>query len=478
MTEGNILKHWKEAEVRPIFKKGDKTNPGNYRPVSLTSVLCKVFETLVRDELYNHLVNNNLLSESQFGFCKGRSCVTQLLVTLHDWMENLDNKIPTDAIYLDLSKAFDTVPHLRLVNKLRGYGIGGNLLEWIKDFLTDRSQFVSVNDSCSDKIPVHSGVPQGSVLGPILFIYYINDMPSVTNCNLKIFADDTKAYTPVTSLNDQDKLQTCINNLSNWTDLWLLKFNSAKCKVLHLGENNPHYDYYMKVNDSLVKLEETTAEKDLGVIIDPTLSFTDHINTTVNKARSLSGLINISITYKSSDIMLPLYKAFIRPILEYANPVWHPHLRKDIDLLESVQRLFTKRIIGLQSLEYHRRLELLKLPSLEFRRMRGDLIQVYKICHDLYDPITTKHLLKLQNDPTTSNPSNITTRAHPYKLTKYRTNSKKYKYFFTNRVITLWTSLPEAVVCAPTMNLFKNLLDTHLNNYKYNTNFNLYFTNE
>ena len=200
----------------------------------------------------------------------------------------------------------------------------------------------------------------------------------------------------------------------------------------------------------MVKLEETTAEKDLGVIIDPTLSFTDHINTTVNKARSLSGLINVSITYKSSDIMLPLYKAFIRPILEYANPVWHPYLRKDIELLESVQRLFTKRIIGLQNLEYPRRLELLKLPSLEYRRVRGDLIQVYKICQDLYDPITTKHLLELQNVPNEPTTTNITTRAHPYKLTKTRPELKKYQYFFTNRVINLWNSLPERVVCAPT----------------------------
>ena len=476
MSEGKILTHWKEAEVRPIYKKGDKKNPGNYRPVSLTSILCKVFETLVRDELYDHLINNSLLSDDQFGFCKGRSCVSQLLVTIHDWMKDLDNNTPTDAIYLDLSKAFDTVPHQRLISKLKGYGIGGNLLSWISDFLTDRTQFVSVNGSCSSKTQVHSGVPQGSVLGPILFIYYINDLPSVTTCNLKIFADDTKAYTPINSVNDQIKLQTCINSLSDWTDKWLLKFNGSKCKVLHIGENNPRYDYFIKVDDSMVKLEETTSEKDLGVYIDPDLTFTGHIITTVNKARSMSGLINCSITHKSIDIMVPLYKAFIRPILEYANTVWHPFLRKDIDLIESVQRLFTKRIIGLQSLEYEERLKILNLPSLEYRRARGDMIQVYKICQGLYDPITTKHLLDIS--PTNSTTTNTTTtRNNTYKITKYRTSYKKYKYFFTNRVNNLWRSLPERVVCAPSMDSFKNKIDEYLNDYKYAINFNLYYPN-
>ena len=473
VREGKIRTHWKEAEVRPIFKKGDKTNPGNYRPVSLTSVMCKVFETFVRDALYKHLTTNNLLSDDQFGFCKGRSCDLQLLVTIHDWMIDLDNNIPTDAIYLDLSKAFDTVPHQRLLNKLKGYGIGGNVLSWVSDFLTDRSQYVSVNGSCSNKIPVFSGVPQGSVLGPILFIYYINDLPSVTDCNLKIFADDTKAYTPINSIEDRNKLQLCINNLNNWTEKWLLKFNSSKCKVLHIGENNPQHDYFITVDGKSVKLEVTTSEKDLGVYIDPNLTFEDHINTTVSKARSLSGLINYSITFKSSDIMVPLYKAFIRPVLEYANSVWHPYFRKHINTIESVQRLFTKRIIGMKDYDYHRRLQLLKLPSLEYRRVRGDMIQVYKICQGLYDPITTKNLINLT--PITND--SCTTRNNSFKTTKTRPNYLQYKYFFTNRINNLWRSLPEKIVCASSTNSFKNLIDIHLKDYKYATNFNLYYTN-
>ena len=145
MEEGSLPKQWKEAEVRPIFKKGSRKVPGNYRPVSLTSVICKLFEGFIRDELFDHMVFNGILSKDQFGFCKGRSCVTQLFVTLHEWSKYLDEDIPVDAIYLDLSKAFDTVPHQRLLSKVSGNGVRGNVLDWISNFLSQRTQFVSVN---------------------------------------------------------------------------------------------------------------------------------------------------------------------------------------------------------------------------------------------------------------------------------------------------------------------------------------------
>ena len=144
-------------------------------------------------------------------------------------MSNLDKGIPTDSIYLDFSKAFDTVPHQRLLIKLEGYGISDHVLNWIRDFLTNRSQQISVNGAKSSSAPVTSGVPQGSVLGPVLFIYYINDLPSVTEGILKIFADDTKAYSTVQSDADSNKLQQCINDLTNWSEKWQLKFNSKKC---------------------------------------------------------------------------------------------------------------------------------------------------------------------------------------------------------------------------------------------------------
>ena len=457
---GKLPDRWKLAEVRPIFKKGDKTEPGNYRPVSLTSIVCKVFESFIRDSLCEHLAINKLLSDEQYGFCRGRSCTTQLLNTLNDWLSYLDNHIPVDAVYLDFRKAFDTVPHERLINKLYGYGIRGHLLQWIRDFLSNRYQYVSINDKKSCLSQVTSGVPQGSVLGPTLFIYFINDLPDVVSTFLKIFADDTKTYQPICSITDRNKLQDTLNKLYEWSEKWLLKFNGSKCKILHLGKNNPQYEYTIKDGDVIKKLEVTTSEKDLGVYMDPLLTFENHITNLIKKARRLTGLIVRSITYKSKEIMVPLFKTLVRPHLEYAQAVWSPYKRKYINQLESIQRHFTKYIIGMYNLSYEDRMKSLHLPSLEYRRLRGDLIEVFKICHNLYDPVTTKSLIKF----------NVTnTRSHNYKLLKPRVNSTQFLSFFTNRVINVWNNLPQATVNAGSVNAFKNCVDKQLKELMYST---------
>ena len=467
LVAGKIPQDWKVAEVRPIFKKGSKTTPGNYRPVSLTSIVCKIFEGFIRDKLSEHFTENNLLYKDQYGFTKGRSTVTQLLTTIHDWMKDLDEGKSVDAIYLDLRKAFDTVPHQRLVSKLRGYGINGNLLNWVADFLTNRSQFVSINNASSSSVPVTSGVPQGSVLGPILFIYYINDMPDLTDCPMKIFADDTKAYMTINSLNERDKLQNCIDQLVTWTDTWLLRFNTDKCKVLHIGKKNPHFDYFMTNGDNVNKIEETTAEKDLGVIIDPNLDFDTHITNLVKKSNKLVGMLMRTICHKSKDIIIPLYKALIRSILEYGSPVWNPRLRKHIDMLEGVQRRVTRCIIGTKGMSYEERLAFLKLPSLEFRRLRGGLIEVFKIMHNCYDPMTTSSLFQRC--------TNHQTRGHNHKLTKNTTNTSMFHGFFTNSMINIWNNLALDTVNASSVNAFKNRIDKELREYMTCTNLSTLF---
>ena len=206
LLEGKLPLDFKLAEVRPIFKKGIKTSPGNYRPVSLTSIVCKLMESFIKKSLNEHLINNNILSEHQYGFVSGRSTITQLLVTLNEWLYNLDNDIPTDAAYMDFRKAFDSVPHKRLINKLKAYKIDGPILKWIISFLSDRFQYVKLNNASSSKLKVTSGVPQGSVLGPTLFIYFINDLPNVTNDTpVKIFADDTKVYNGINNVENVKK---------------------------------------------------------------------------------------------------------------------------------------------------------------------------------------------------------------------------------------------------------------------------------
>ena len=460
---GKIPTKWKTAEVRPIFKKGAKSDPGNYRPVSLTSVICKVFETFIRDTLCSHLINNDLLSTDQFGFCKGRSCVTQLLSTLYDWFAFLDQNIPVDAIYLDFRKAFDTVPHKRLLSKLSGYGVKSNLLSWIEDFLSNRTQYVSINGQCSESVPVSSGVPQGSVLGPSLFIYYINDLPSVCEALAKIFADDTKSYNGIRTLDDCCKLQRTLNALQEWSAKWLMGFNTGKCGVMHLGKNNPKYDYVMKEGGEDKILTKTTCEKDLGVFIDKNLNFKEHIIKEVKRARQTAGIIHRNITNKTPDIMVPLFKSMVRPIVEYANPVWAPYLKQDIKCIENVQKHFTKKIYGMRKKNYHERLRFLKLPSLEYRRLRGDMIEVYKILHGIYDPKTTDKLL-------TRMPENsITRKANNLNLVKKRSNQNPFQNFFTNRINNTWNALPNDVVNAMNVNSFKNKIDAYFRNYIYKT---------
>ena len=384
-------------------------------------------------------------------------------------MKSLDSNIPVDAIYLDFSKAFDTVPHNRLIHKLKAYGIEGNLLNWVKDFLSNRTQYVTVNGHSSSSAPVTSGVPQGSVLGPVLFIYYINDLPDESIEHLlKIFADDTKGSSQIETSNDSQNLQNCVNKLTDWTAKWLLKFNGPKCGVMHLGHNNPNYDYHISEDNISHKLEISKSEKDLGVFVDSDLNFSEHIKSKVNKAKSMCGLLVHTLTYKHKDIMIPLYKSLVRPIIEYANPVWSPYIREYIDLIENIQHYYTKRIIGMQDLDYEARLKCLRLPSLEYRRVRGDLIEVYKICQGIYDPLTTNSLL------TFAHPQSRT-RAHKYKLEKSHFNKRQYQYFFTNRVVNLWNNLPEDVVCADNLNLFKNKVDNFLKEYMYATNFDLYY---
>ena len=214
-------------------------------------------------------------------------------------------------------------------------------------------------------------------------------------CISKIFADDTKAYQEIIDFNDHLILQESIDAMVEWGEKWLSFFNNEKCKVLHMGKDNPRHTYTMKDGTKLNNLVITECEKDLGVYIDSDLSFDDHIKTTINKAKNMCYLIMRTFTYKSPSIMVPLFKSLIRPFIEYGNCVWAPYKCSDIDAIESIQRYFTKRIIGCSHLSYVERLKKLNLPSLSYRRMRGDMIEVFKIAHNFYDPQTTAKLLKL-----------------------------------------------------------------------------------
>ena len=378
---------WRKANITPIYKKGDRNDPSNYRPVSLTSQVCKIMESIIKEEIFEHLTDHNLLNDGQHGFRNGRSCLSNLLTTLEDWTNILDDRDCIDVAYLDFRKAFDLVSHKHLLLKLDSYGINGKIGGWIKAFLNDRKQKVVIRGAESDELNVLSGVPQGSVLGPLLFLIFINDLPKCVECPVCLFADDSKIYCRVPRFNStkpdlinaQDKLQKDLNELHEWAVKWKMSFNVDNCKIMHLGYGNMKHEY--NLNGSI--LAETKEERDLGVLVDNELNFSKHIRSIVAKANRIIGLIKISFesVEETKDVKMfsNLYNTLIRPHLEYCVQAWSPHLQKDIEILENVQRRATKLVRQYSHLEYVERLDKLGLTKLEDRRTRGDMILTFRL---------------------------------------------------------------------------------------------------
>ena len=454
LDEAKIPDEWKEAEVVPIFKKGAKDEASNYRPVSLTSIPSKVCESLIRDEILAHMMESEQLNRNQHGFLPRRSCVSQLLETLDDWTREIEEGHPVDVAYLDFQKAFDSVPHCRLLSKLHDLGIRGKVLAWIKNFLTGRRQRIVVRGSKSSWAPVLSGIPQGSVLGPTLFLLYVNDLPDNVQSGIKLFADDAKVYANVQDQRGRDHLQEDLDALRTWSGVWQMPFNATKCKVLHLGPGNPQYAYTMFD----VHLEQVGGEKDLGVIIDSSLKFRKQAAAAVAKANRVLGAIRRSFEHIDQQTLPLLYKTLVRPLLEYGNAAWGPYNAADIKLVERVQRRATRLVRPIRHYSYEDRLRALCLPSLQYRRRRGDVILIHQVMNGRVDINKQKFF----QDP----PSTVT-RGHSLKIAKPQAQSRVRRNFWSVRAVNDWNRLPESVVSSATTNLFKNRLDEHWAEYLY-----------
>ena len=437
---GCIPLQWKTANVVALHKKGSKTLASNYRPISLRCILCKMYEQLIRLHVMNHV--RTAITNKQHGFLSGRSCLSNLLEALDLIFDMIANGETVDIFYLDFQKAFDTVPHFRLLVKLSSFGINGKTLNVIRDFLSDRTFSVSVGDSKSKQCNVTSGVPQGSVLGPILFLLYINDLPENIKNAVLIFADDLKmvAKSSTKNVNQQD-----INHLVLWQDKWLLKFNTKdnKCKIIHAGKNNPCNTYFM--GDVLLPVVET--EKDLGVTISKNLDFVDHINSCINKANSMIAWVTRTFVSRDKDVLLKIYTSMIRPHIEYCVQLWSPlpaHGNWRLILaIENIQRKFTRLIDNIGLLPYKSRLEKLGLTTLIERRARGDLIETYKIVNGISDYGENLFRFSRSGDKLVSRPGDEHRIKHS---------------FFARRVIKYWNKLPSQVKFSKSVDSFKNNL--------------------
>ena len=445
LDEGVLPHQWKEAHVVALFKKGAKRDANNYRPVSLTAICGKLLEKIVRDNIVKSLESQGLIHKDQHGFRGGCSCCTQLLEVMEVWTRWFDLGLPWDTIYTDFSKAFDSVPHQRLLNKIHAYGIRGKLLKWIESFLSDRKQRVVLGNQKSNWQPVTSGIPQGSVLGPILFIIFINDMPEVVESLMKLFADDAKIFKAIESFKDISVIQEDINKLLKWSTEWQLPLNINKCRCIHYGKNNPKHTYTIgnieRANDDL--------EKDVGVHFDPSLEFRIHINKMISKSNSRVDLIKKSFSKLSITNFKLLYKSLIRPILEYCTVIWFPLYKTDSQEIEKVQRRASKLVPTLKDLPYPERLKTRNLTTLAYRRNRTDMLQVYRIINKI-DNIDFDSFF-------TYNDNN--TRGHSKKIDKPRANTRLRLNSFSHRVINMWNSLPEETVTSPSLNSFKNALE-------------------
>lgn len=447
-VSGSLPAEWKTAIVTPVFKKGLSNDVNNYRPISLTSIICRIMESVIKLQLVDYLLKHDLITKQQHGFLFRRSTCTQLLECTNDWSLSLNVKKSTDVVYVDFSKAFDSVSHSKLHVKLEAYGIEGKLLSWLSAYLDNRSQMVKVGNCFSSCSAVLSGVPQGSVLGPVLFLVFINDIVHMfgDGVTVKLFADDVKIYVTINDVNDKCKLQNGLDALLNWSVEWQLNVCPSKCMVLHIGSCNSDLNYEMN-GKPLPAVREI---RDLGIIVDKDLKFNKHICTVVSKAHQRASLI--LRCFKSRDPSL-LFKAFItyaRPIVEYCSPVWNPHYVANINKIESVQRRFTKRLLGFKNLPYFTRLDLVNAETLEFRRLILDLTMVFKVLNEIVF-VDGSSLFQLQAPV-------YCTRGHDMRIQKQfcRVNSRAHN--FNCRVVSAWNSLPITVIKSPSVYAFKRLV--------------------
>jgi hypothetical protein len=392
LSSGIFPSKWKNSFLIPIFKAGKRTDIGNYRGVAILSCFAKLFEVLV----YSHLffAVKSVISPSQHGFVAGRSTVTNLIEFTSYILNNMENGVQIDAIYTDFSKAFDKVNHRLLLQKLSAIGFGGNFLKWIASYLTDRKQYVKACGRQSRIFSVNSGVPQGSHLGPLLFLIFIND---ITHCfkylRFLLYADDLKVFFPMRGSEDHQYAQTELEALSQWCMDNDLQLNLNKCKIISFSRNRAtlNFDYVL----SMHSLERVNTIRDLGVLLDQKLDFRCHIEELIVRAARMLGFVRrVGKEFKDPYTLKTLYVSFVRSVLEYAGIIWNPYYAVHANRIEAVQKKFIRFALRTLNWDPHlplppycQRCRLLNMDRLDDRRRLSCVLFINDVlCGNLDSP--------------------------------------------------------------------------------------------
>lgn len=450
MTFSCIPDSWRQVVVCPIFKSGSKSCFNNYRPVTISTCICRIMERIISKVILDFCSSNELLFPTQHGFLPCRSTETAGLVFFDSLTKAIDVGHCVDVTFLDYSHAFDSVPHHLILSKLHSFGITGNLLSWITNYFLNRSQVVRVNGVLSDPKQISSGILQGSALGPLLFVIYLNDVDKVIrSAQIIKYADDIKltvAYDP-DNLNSCNQLQHDINSVYSWSHQNGLSININKSKNMYFGRRNPKCSYH--VDDHL--LDQVVMFRDLGVNISTPFSFKAHIYSITSKANQILGMIQKVFYTRDKSTMTLVYKSHVRSILEYSSILWNPYHIYAIDHIEKVQRRFTRLFPDLRCQPYRQRLKALGLLSLNSRRLRYRLIFLYKLFNGHID-VNFDDFFHLSTRPSRANPFKI---VKPFAVHDYRSK------FFTVDIIDHWNRLSPYEVCVDSVPKFKQSIEKY-----------------
>ena len=436
--------------ITPIHKKELREPAENYRPISLLPIIAKVLERCVSKRLYDHVIN--AISSQEHGFVRNRSCVTQLLQVLHLIGQNLDKNIQTDILYLDFAKAFDSVDHNLIIEKLKFFGVRGMVLNWFRDYLNNRTQRVVMEGVCSGLTHVTSGVPQGSILGPLLFVIFINDLPNAVPQTTKValYADDTKSFRGILSEGDSCDLQQALSNLSTWSSNNNIYFNESICKTMTVTRKKQpiHFIYHL----DLFPINKVQEEKDLGVLMTSSLSWDSHIQRISAKANRMLGLLKRTCPLLTKvHVRRTLYLALVKSQVCYASEVWSPHQCNLKIKLEQIQRRGTRWILKVKvgDVPYRDRLSILNMLPLCYDREIRDLMFFYKALNGFYDLNVEDFVSFVTHGRTRLSSNSTVVLKTPYcKTTTFQAS-------FFNRIVKIWNST--------SVTTFKTFLINHYN---------------